>query len=254
MVSGFLLIVGFGIIANNIYSGYTSFFLYFLPLIFIGVGLAGIFKEQFSNVTEKIFSRISDIIYINSYLLLFLTVGILLTIFLIKLKVTDFIGYLISLSFIIFPLVIFYGINYGFSVSDKTIKAQDKRRDLITFDNNGISIEMPLFDKTCIIDWQSIETIIYYNYVVHSDFTEYYQGYILHLNKVPLYQKHQRQWWLNKLFPKDSTSKLIDIKSDAKNFAEMPSMLQKYLNISTNLDFGNPLKGELISRQSFTNK
>ena len=38
---------------------------------------------------------------------------------------------------------------------------------------------------------------------MHSDFTEYYQGYKLHLNTVPIYKKHDNQWWLNKMFSKD---------------------------------------------------
>ncbi|MEB3754794.1 hypothetical protein [Acinetobacter sp. MD2(2019)] len=122
-----------------------------------------------------------------------------------------FYAWIILLIFAILPLIILYGLFFGFPVSEKQWQEQEKIRKKLSFDENGMTIEMPLFDKSCFIDWQSIQKIIYYNYVVSSDFTEHYQGFKFYLNTVPTYTKHQKQWWLNRLFPKDSSSKMIDI-------------------------------------------
>jgi hypothetical protein len=152
------------------------------------------------------------------------------------------------------PLVIIYFLIYGYSISEKKQKEIDARLDVLSANDLGISIDHPLFDITCFISWNSIDAIIYYNFYVSSDFTEYYEGYKLYLNTIPVYKKYEKQWWLNKLFPIKSSRKIIDIKVETKHFRELPKMLENYRNIKTTLDFKNPMKGTLISKQTYQYK
>jgi energy-coupling factor transporter transmembrane protein EcfT len=163
-------------------------------------------------------------------------------------------GWITILIFAIIPLILIYGFVFGFTISEKQQKQIEENQKTLTFMDEGITIEMPLSDKNCFINWKSIEAIVYYNYVVSSDFTEYYEGYKLYLNTIPVYTKHEKQRWLNKLFPKDAQSKIIDIKNDTKYFFEMPNMIQNYLNLKVEIDFKKPMKGTLISTQTYQSK
>ncbi|MBS7256309.1 hypothetical protein [Flavobacterium branchiicola] len=185
----------------------------------------------------------------------FSVIGFLVLFFALWLKWNvDFFGW-ITISLLAFsPLVLIYGLLFGFSISEKQQKQIEERQNKLFYDDKGITIKMPLFDKNCFISWQSIEAIVYYNYIVSGDFTEHYIGYKLYLNTIPVYTKYTKQSWLNKLFPKDSQSKIIDIKNDTKYFGEIPDSIEKYLNTEVDINFKDPMKGTLISSQTRKNK
>ncbi|MHC0442881.1 hypothetical protein [Flavobacterium sp. 3-210] len=153
--------------------------------------------------------------------------------------------------FAIMPLIVIYGLIFGFSISERQQKQISERQEKLFYDDKGITIEIPLFDKNCFISWQSIDAIIYYNYILSSDFTEHYQGYKLYLNAVPVYTKYEKQWWLNKLFPKDSQSKIMDIDNKTKHVLEIPKAVEKYLNSQVDISLNDPIKGALISSQAY---
>lgn len=163
-------------------------------------------------------------------------------------------GWVTIIIFAIIPLILIYGFTFGFSISEKQQRQISERQEKLFSDDNGITIEIPLFDKNCFISWQSIDAIIYYNYIVSSDFTEHYEGYKLYLNTVPIYTKYEKQWWLNKLFPKDSESKIIDIDNKTKHFLEIPKIVEKYLNSKVDISFDDPMKGTLISSETYKSK
>lgn len=187
--------------------------------------------------------------------LIFAIIGFIALYFAIKFpENVPFYGWVTISIFAIFPLIIIYGFIFGFSISEKRQKPIENRLDSVSADNAGISLEQTIFDKTCFISWNSIDAIIYYNYYVSSDFTEYYEGYKFYLNTIPVYTKYEKQWWLNKLFPKDSTNKIIDIKVETKHFQEIPKMIENYLRTKSNIDFKNPMKGTLISTKTYQSK
>ena len=208
---------------------------------------------------KKLIEKNAELFFFILPLSLFSLIGFVAFYFAIKFpENVPIYGWVIITIFAIIPLILIYGFVFRFSISKKRQsqidKAQEERRDSMFSDDKGITLEMPLFDKNCFISWQSIEAIIYYNYVVHSDFTEYYEGYKLYLNTIPVYTKYEKQWWLNKLSPKDPQSQIVDINNETKHFSEMPKIVEKYLNSKVDIDFTDPIKGTLVSSQTYQNK
>ena len=260
IVGIFTLIIGLSIIFFDIKSGYKLSSLYLIPSIFVAVGLFTVFNRSISKWFDKIMSK--EIIVKNTYFIFFILplsifslIGFTVIFFALKLKWdVDLLGWITISIFAFFPLLMIYWLVFGVSMSEKRAKEIEKRKNKLISDDEGVTIEMPLFDKNCFISWQSIDAIIYYNYVVSSDFTEYYEGYKLYLNTIPVYTKYEKQWWLNKLFPKDSQSKIIDIKVETKHFGEIPKIVEKYLKSKINIDFTDPMKGTLISSKMYESK
>ncbi|KAF2337789.1 hypothetical protein [Flavobacterium nitrogenifigens] len=150
-----------------------------------------------------------------------------------------------------FALALIHGLIFGAAVSEKRLKLMRKRRNRLSADDRGITVEMPLFDKSCFMAWQSIEAIAYYNYIADSDFTEHYAGYRLYLNAVPIYAKYEKQFWLNRLFPKDSQSRIIDIGDGTECFWEMPKVAAKYLGTKADIETKDAMKSALVSRRTY---
>ncbi|UIR54940.1 hypothetical protein LZQ00_11685 [Sphingobacterium sp. SRCM116780] len=204
---------------------------------------------------KKLIERNAKFIFFILPLSIFSLIGFIAFYFAIKFpENVPVYGWITIAIFAIIPLIIIYGFVFGFSISEKQQRQIEERQMKLLSDEQGITIEMPLFDKNCFISWQSIEAIIYYNYIISSDFTEYYEGYKLYLNTIPIYTKYEKQWWLNKLFPKDSQSKIIDIDNKTKHFCEIPKMVEKFLNSKVDIGFKDPMKGTLLSSQTYQSK
>ena len=263
LVSYLILIFSLTVIIVYIKSGYKSFGLYFIPMIFVIISLLGIFKNSISTgLNGIIMEKPNKWITENSELIFFILplsflalIGFTILYLAIRFPTNvTVIGWITIVIFIIVSLLLIYLQIFGFTISEKRQKQIDDRLDSFSANEAGIAIEKTIFDKTCFVDWNSIDAIIYYNFYVNSDFTEYYEGYKLYLNTIPVYTKYQKQWWLNKLFPKDSKSKIIDIKNDTKNSMEIPKMVQNYLNKKVTINFKNPMKGTLVSSQTYQSK
>lgn len=191
--------------------------------------------------------KINPLLFIKLILLLFIIVGLGLTVFMILKEVKIIGAYIVSVSFALFPSLILYDLTIGFSISEKTIKKQAERQKSLSFDQNGILYKSPLFDITQLISWDSIETVIFRNY--NSD--ERAQ-YIFHLTKPPVLTLAENPWWLNRIFPNaiKNTSKIV-IDDESRGFKEIPKMMETYLG---ELKSFNPLednrKGTLLSTKT----
>lgn len=266
-VGVFMLIFSLAFIIIEEINGHTSFWLYLIPFIFITFSLFLIFEEQalkfFKNLlTSRIFLKPKIWIEVHSNFVFFILplsffaiIGFVALFFAIKYPTNlDAVGWITILLFATLPIILIYFFVFGISISEKRQQEIADRLDSLSATEKGISIERTIFDKTCFASWSSIDAITYYNFYVSSDFTEYYEGYKLYLNTIPVYTKYKKQWWLNRLFPKDSPSKIVDIKVGTKHFSEIPKMVENYLNTKTAIDFNNPLKGTLISVKTFDTK
>ncbi|WP_281321962.1 hypothetical protein [Flavobacterium aestivum] len=260
LVGVFILILGLTIISFYIKSGYKSFGLYIIPIVFIIGSVLIILKENISRWLdgEKMIKpgrwmvKHSRFVFFILPLSIFSIIGFLVLFFAIKLKWdVGLLGWITVSLLAFFPLFLIYGLKFGFSISEKQQKQIEERQNKLFANDKGLTIEMPLFDKNCFISWQSLEAIIYYNYIVNSDFTEQYVGYKLYLNAVPIYTKYEKQWWLNRLFPKDPQNKIIDINNETKCFCEMPKIVEKYLNVKVDIDVKDPMKNTLISSRTY---
>lgn len=163
-------------------------------------------------------------------------------------------GWITILVFAILPLLIMYSTVFGISISEKQQKKIDDRRSSLTFDEKGITVEMPLFDKNCFMNWDTIDAIIYYDFHAINDFTEYQIGYKFYLNTLPVYTKYEKQWWLNRLFQKNSDIKIVDIKDDTKQFKKIPAMVEEYLKTKVCIAILEQPKRALVSSQTYQNK
>jgi hypothetical protein len=181
---------------------------------------------------------------IKLLLALFISLGLGLTLFMISKDVKIIGAYVVSVLFFLVPGMILYGLTFGFKVSARSIKKQAERQERVTFDNNGISYQLPLFDTIQFISWRIIETIIYTNYESddHSQF-------IFYLTAPPSQTMQENPWFLNRLFPFAGRNRReITITADCKNFDEIPAMLDKYLAKTNPIDLTEDFKrGTLLS-------
>jgi hypothetical protein len=165
------------------------------------------------------------------------------------------VGWITISLFAFFPLLILYGILFGFSVSGRQQEIIEQRQHKLSADGDGIRIDMPLLDKSCSISWESIEAIVHYNYIVSSDFTTTHNGFRFYLNSWPIYTKYDKQWWLNRLFSRDSQDHRIDVSDDTKGYLEIPGLIEKYLGVAVTIDcLTDPRKGRLISSETHQHK
>ncbi len=173
--------------------------------------------------------KFNPFLIINLLLGLFICIGLGLTIFMIVQDVKIIGAYVVSVLFILFPGTILYGLNFGFTISAKTIKKQDEKQEIVTFDTNGIWYKLPLFDTIQFMSWKTIETVLYTNYQSDDN-----AQFVFHLTHPPVQTMTENPWFLNRIFPFLSRNKKeITIQDDCKGFYEIPKMLETYL-IDTN--------------------
>lgn len=126
---------------------------------------------------------------------------------------------------------------------------QDKYQHTFDFDNTGFKIIKPVSDLICFIEWIKVDSILFSPNRYDTDCAEW----IIYLNKPPKWQLNPNSWWLNKV-----TYLLINKKREKqrvrddfnKDFYELPEMVEKYLNSSTEINYTEDnRKGELISEK-----
>ncbi len=155
-------------------------------------------------------------------LVFFLLIGLFITGLLIHLGVTHFGGYFVSVSFILFPILLFYEMKYGFSISEKTMLDIEKRKDKFSFDENGITFVRSIFDVTLNTKYSNIKDITY-------QMCDDYNEYIFYLNDFAEVKYHENPWFMNRIFPYKNNRKEIYIKNDSKGFNQVSIMKAKHL-------------------------
>ncbi len=184
---------------------------------------------------------------IKLLLALFMSIGLGLTVFMIIQEVKIIGAYVVSVSFFLLPGMILYGLTFGFKVSEKSLRKQVERQESLTFDANGMSYKLPLFDTIQFISWGTIETVIYTNYQSDDN-----SKFIFHLTEPPHQIRTENPWFLNRLFPFASRNRReITIDDDCKNFHDIPVMLDKYLAKTNPVDLTEDYKrGTLLSSET----
>lgn len=159
-------------------------------------------------------------------------------------------AYLVSVSFIVVPGLILYGITYGFTISERTLRKQIERQESVSFDNARIAYTLPLSGVTLFINWTTIETVIY----THYSFDENAR-FIFHLTQPPMKTRTgDTPLWMNILSPFSSGNR-VTIKDDCRNFQEIPKMLEKYLVHINPVDLTKDhRKGNLLSSKTTIKK
>ena len=124
------------------------------------------------------------------------------------------------------PLVIalLFVLNHYFDFSGDTTDA-DKSR--ITYDDKGFTVDIPLFDETNFIAWDSIKKIIY------SDELEEERMFVVYLTRPLVATLKEHPHWINKYTFKWSNSKPImevRIKASTIGFRDFAKEISEYLD------------------------
>lgn len=176
-------------------------------------------------------------------LLIFFLIGCALLYFAVqKTEVIPFYGWIVIGAFIILPILLTYGHVFGFSTGRTTVSNNNQ----LVFTPDGIDFEMTLFDCSCFIKWNSIDTIIY-----SDSRNEDYAQFIIFVNELPICTQKEKPWWLNRLFPYKPKHKKLRIKSDATNFKALPDLVEKYLRSNIGFEFRDSRKGTLLDSKTF---
>ena len=154
-------------------------------------------------------------------------------------------GWIVIALLVLIPVILIYGIIFGFNISKKQYKVIEDRRESILFSEEEICLSIPIFDIDCHIKWSIINRIVYEDHTQSEYPTN--TAFKFYLNETPHYSKHEKQWWMNRLFPFSSKRKEIVVKDDCKGFYELPEMIQKYLGTKLDADFE---KGILVSSKT----
>ncbi|MET4142145.1 hypothetical protein [Pedobacter sp. UYP1] len=192
---------------------------------------------------KKIIEKNPVLIFIIPLVIFFLIGCALLYFAVLNNEGVPFYGWIVIGAFIVIPILLTYGFVFGFSPS----KAIESNSNQLVFNPDGINFEMTLFDCSCFIKWNSIDTIIY-----SDSRNEDYAEYIIFVNELPICTQKEKPWWPNKLFPYQQKNSKIRIKSDAVNFKALPDLVEKYLLSTVDFEFKDSRKGTLINSETFT--
>ena len=191
--------------------------------------------------------KLNPFIIIKLFLGLFVCIGLGMAIFMVMQEVKIIGAYIVPGLFILFPGLLLYGLTFGFKISEKTIKKQAERQESVTFDNNGISYKLPLFQTIQFINWKTIETVIYTNYQSDDN-----AQFVFYLTQPPIQTMTENPWLINRLFPFALRNrKEVTIEDDCKYFEEIPKMLEKHLVNTNPIDLTEDYrKGTLLSSKT----
>nr|WP_314286744.1 hypothetical protein [uncultured Capnocytophaga sp.] len=142
------------------------------------------------------------------------------------------------------PLVValLFVLNHYFDFSGDTTDA-DKNR--ITYDDKGFTIDIPLFDETNFIAWDSIKKIIY------SDAPEEERMFVVYLTRPLVATLKEHPHWINKYTFKSSNSKPImevRIKASTIGFRDFAKEISEYLDNVQIPNMDRRRNGVLVNR------
>jgi hypothetical protein len=125
-----------------------------------------------------------------------------------------------------------------------------RKKDFIELTENGFKIVEPISERTIVIEWAWIDTIIYVDYIDSNS------QYILYLNHKPEMVLHPNPWWLNRifnyLFPIKAKKQRIDSGFN-KDFGKLNPLFKKYL-LAKQIKDVDPLRGKLLHSETIKKK
>lgn len=190
--------------------------------------------------------KLNLFIIIKTILLLFISVGLGLTLFMIVQEVKNIGEYFVSVALIIVPGIILYGLTFGFTIAERRVRKQIQRQESISFDDKGIAYTLPLSGTRLLIDWTMIETVIYTNYSFDEN-----ARFIFLLLQPSIQERTEEDPLLINTLSQFSLGNKVIVKDDCRNFSEIPKMLEKYLgNINPIDSTKDPGKGKLVSSKT----
>ena len=164
---------------------------------------------------------------------------------------STFINYTLWYIPVIFsiPLVValLFVLNHYFDFSGDTTDAD---KSSITYDDKGFTIDIPLFDETNFIAWDSIKKIIYNDGSLEEE-----RMFVVYLNSPLVATLKERPNWINKYTFKWSNSKPImevRIKASTIGFRDFAKEISEYLDNVQIPNMDRRRNGVLVNRTEKT--
>ena len=160
-------------------------------------------------------------------------------------KEIPFYGWFLFAGLIILPALLLI------KPSGKQVRKVQERMPKLAFTDEALIIQEPLFDQEKIIDWSTIDTILFANYS-HDE-----KQFILYLKKPAVIKHYENRWWLNRLFKTSTVDNCLKIRlyETWGNFHLLIEEAQKILPLKSELcSLKDQRKGALVDRISTGNK
>ena len=147
------------------------------------------------------------------------------------------------------PLVValLFVLGHYFNFSGDTTVAD---KSSITYDDKGFTIDVPLFDETNFIAWDSIKKIIYSDGSLEDE-----RMFVVYLNSPLVATLKERPNWINKYTFKWSNSKPImevRIKASTIGFRDFAKEISEYLDNVQIPNMDRRRNGVLVNRTEKT--
>lgn len=133
---------------------------------------------------------------------------------------------------------------------DFSVDTTDADKSSITYDDKGFTIDIPLFDETNFIAWDSIKKIIYSDGSLEDE-----RMFVVYLNSPLVATLKERPNWINKYTFKWSNSKPImevRIKASTIGFRDFAKEISEYLDNVQIPNMGRRRNGVLVNRTEKT--
>ena len=133
---------------------------------------------------------------------------------------------------------------------DFSVDTTDADKSSITYDDKGFTIDIPLFDETNFIAWDSIKKIIYSDGSLEDE-----RMFIVYLNSPLVATLKECPHWINKYTFKWSNSKPImevRIKASTIGFRDFAKEISEYLDNVQIPNMGRRRNGVLVNRTEKT--
>ena len=133
---------------------------------------------------------------------------------------------------------------------DFSVDTTDADKSSITYDDKGFTIDIPLFDETNFIAWDSIKKIIYSDGSLEDE-----RMFVVYLNSPLVATLKERPNWINKYTFKWSNSKPImevRIKASTIGFQDFAKEISEYLDNVQIPNMGRRRNGVLVNRTEKT--
>ena len=133
---------------------------------------------------------------------------------------------------------------------DFSVDTTDADKSSITYDDKGFTIDIPLFDETNFIAWDSIKKIIYSDGSLEDE-----RMFVVYLNSPLVATLKERPNWINKYTFKWSNSKPImevRIKASTIGFRDFAKEISEYLDNVQIPNMDRRRNGVLLNRTEKT--
>ncbi|AQW91582.1 hypothetical protein [Elizabethkingia anophelis] len=172
--------------------------------------------------------KINPLIIFNILIVLFLLIGVVITVLMIRNGMNIYYILAAGLSNLLL-LFILYSLNKGIPSSHRVINKIQKNKERLEFNEKELIITTPIMEYKKFVEWDIIEAVYCLN-IIPLEGTYHNFEYSIFLTQPARIVKYSKQPWYNRLFTSENNS--IEIKINDYNnidFNKLHPAIEKYL-------------------------